>query len=160
MLFLFAASLLLPATPTFAGEGRGTPHVFRVIDKNGTLVGYTVTENMVAREIDGIWVSFYIHTSVGIFDSEAIYVHYVTSDCTGTPYVTRYSTFFEGTRVGPKLYYPTDQQILTPQSVRVLYGSGEQGTCYPAPNIPGVYGVAATVEVNSFGLELPFKAVQ
>ncbi len=143
-----------------AAGGRGDPHVFRVIDKNGTLVGYTVTDNMVAREIGGDWVTLYIHPAFGIFDSDAIYFHYTTTDCTGTRYITHYSTFSEGMRVGPKLYYPTDQQQLTPRSLRVLHGNGQEGPCYGAPDISGSYGVATSVDIDSFGLELPFIAVQ
>jgi hypothetical protein len=131
-----------------------------VLDKNGSLVGYAVTETMVAREINGVWVTFFVHPSVGIFDSGAIYLYYLTPGCSGTSYVTHYSMFSEGTRVGSKLYYPKDQLQLTPQSLRVVSASGEDGQCYAAPDIPGAYGVATTVEVNSFGLELPFKAQQ
>src|SRR5437867_12137532 len=98
---------------------------FRVVDKNGSLVGYAVTENVVAREINGMWVSFYVHTGLGIFDSNAIYVYCTTPDCSGTRYITHYSMFAEGTRVGPRLYYPIDQQILSPGSLRVAYASGE-----------------------------------
>jgi hypothetical protein len=138
----------------------GSARPFRVIDKNGALVGYTVTENVVARQIGSNWVTFYIHTGLGIFDSNAIYVYYMTSDCSGTQYLPKYSTFAEGTRVGPTLYYPTDQQVSTPQSLHVVYGSGEVGSCLATSDIPGVYGAAATVTVDSFGLELPFRAVQ
>jgi hypothetical protein len=134
--------------------------MFRVVDKNGSLVGYTVTENVVAREINGNWVTFYIHTGVGIFDSNAIYVYYTTADCSGTRYIPHYSTFAEGTRVGPSLYYPADQQVLTPQSLRLVHASGEEGFCQAASDISGVYGIATTVNVDSFGLELPFKVVQ
>lgn len=159
MSFFFAAML---AQAGGGSNGRGDPHAFKVMDKNGNLVGYTVTDNMVAREINGVWVTFYVHPAFGsgIFDSEAIYLHYLTTNCTGTPYITHYSTFSEGTRVGPKLYYPTDQQQLNPQSLRVARGNGQEGPCYPASNIPGDYGVAASVDIDSFGFELPFKAVQ
>ena len=139
---------------------RSTGQPFKVLDKNGTLVGYTVTENMVAREIDGVWVTFFVHPAVGIYDAGALYLNYLTDNCTGTAYITHYSTFSEGTRVGSKLYYPKDQQQLTPKSVRVANADGENGTCYAASDIAGVYGVAATVDVNSFGFELPFKAQQ
>jgi hypothetical protein len=151
----------MPAQAAGGSNGRGDPHIFRVLDKRGNLVGYTVTDNMVAREINGVWVTFYIHPAdgMGIFNSEAIYLHYLTTDCTGTAYITHYSTFSEGTRVGSKLYYPTDQQQLNPQSLRVGYGNG-LGACQPASNISGVYGVATTVDINSFGLEIPFTAVQ
>jgi hypothetical protein len=163
-IFLVVMSFLLAAMPAQAAggsNGHGGPHVFRVLDKNGTLVGYTVTENMVAREIDGNWVTFYVHTALGIFDSNAIYVYYTTADCNGTRYIPHYSTFSEGTRVGPKLYYPADQQVLNPHSLRVAYGNGDpDGPCLAASDIPGVYGTAVTVNVDSFGLELPFKAVQ
>jgi hypothetical protein len=131
-----------------------------VIDKNGALVGYTVTENVVARQIGSNWVTFYIHTGLGIFDSNAIYVYYMTSDCSGTQYLPKYSTFAEGTRVGPTLYYPTDQQVLTPQSLRLVFAGGEEGQCQAASDIAGVYGTAATVNVDTFGLVLPFRAVQ
>jgi hypothetical protein len=151
---LFLSSSLASAVPPSSGRP------FRVIDKNGALVGYTVTENVVARQIDGNWVTFYIHTGLGIFDSNAIYVYYTTSDCSGTRYVPKYSTFAEGTRVGPALYYPADQQVLTPQSLRVAYGSGDEGPCLATPNTAGVYGTATTVNVDSFGLQLPFRAVQ
>lgn len=155
---------LLVSAPVVSGAPAGgpsrDPHVFKVVDKNGALVGYTVTENVVAREIDSVWVTFFIHPAVGIFDSGALYLNYLTTDCTGTAYISHYSTFSEGTRVGSKLYYPKDQQQLTPRSVRVASASGEDGTCYPASDIAGVYGVAATVDVNSFGFELPFKAQQ
>ena len=156
---LFLMAFRAPAAD--GGNGRRNPQGFRVIDKNGALVGYPVTENLVAREIDGLWVTFYVHPLVGIFDSEAIYLHFLTTDCTGVSYVTHYSTFSEGTRVGARLYYPTDQQLLNPRSLRVSYGgTREDGPCYPASNIQGIYGVAATVDVSSFGLELPFRAVQ
>jgi hypothetical protein len=138
----------------------GNARPFRVIDKNGALVGYTVTENVVAREINGNWVTFYIHTGLGIFDSSAIYVYYTTADCSGTQYVPHYSTFSEGTRVGPSVDYPADQQVLTPQSLRVVYAGGEEGPCQASSYTAGVYGTAATVNVDSFGLQLPFKAVQ
>ena len=131
-----------------------------MLDKNGKLVGYTVTENMVAREVNpSVWVTFFVHPAAGVFDSGAIYVYYMTPDCTGTTYITHYSTFSEGTRVGSKMYYPKDYQQLTPRSVRVTSPAGD-GACYAAPAVQGVYGVAATVDVNSFGLELPFKAQQ
>jgi hypothetical protein len=151
----------MPAQAAGGSNGRGDPHIFRVLDKRGNLVGYTVTDNMVAREINGVWVTFYVHPAdgMGIFNSEAIYLHYLTTDCSGTAYITHYSTFSEGTRVGSKLYYPTDQQQLNPQSLRVGYGNG-LGACQPASNISGVYGVATTVDINSFGLEIPFTAVQ
>ena len=100
-----------------------------------------------------------VHPAVGIFDSGAIYLYYLTPECTGTSYITHYSTFSEGTRVGSKLYYPKDQQQLTPRSLRVAYPN-EDGLCYAAENVAGVYGVATTVDVDSFGLELPFKAQQ
>jgi hypothetical protein len=151
----------LPARGAGESNGRGDPHVFRVLDKHGTLVGYTVTENRVARQIGTDWVTFYVHTGLGIFDSSAIYVYYSSADCTGTRYIPHYSTFAEGTRVGPKLYYPADQQVMTPQSVRVVFGNGDpDGPCEATSNLLGVFGTAATVDVDSFGLELPFKAVQ
>jgi len=124
------------------------------------LVGYSVTDNLVAREINDVWVTFYVQPGLGIFDSGAIYLYYLTADCTGTRYVTHYSTFSEGTRVGSTLYYPTGAQVLSPRSLRVVTGNGDEGVCSPASDISGVYGVATTVEVDSFGLELPFKAVQ
>jgi hypothetical protein len=151
---LFLSSSLAQAVP----PGNGRP--FRVVDKNGTQVGYAVSENVVAREINGLWVSFYVHTATGIFDSNAIYVYYTSTDCSGTRYITHYSMFAEGTRVGPRLYYPADQQTLSPRSLRVAYGSGEEGPCFAASDVTGVYGVAATVNIDTFGLELPFKAVQ
>ncbi|HEV8610999.1 MAG TPA: hypothetical protein VGS98_13165 [Thermoanaerobaculia bacterium] len=132
-----------------------------MVDKNGALVGYTVTENVVAREIGTNWVSFYVHTGLGIFDSNAIYVYFTTADCSGTRYIPHYSTFAEGTRVGPKLYYPADQQVLNPQSLRVAFGNGDpDGPCQAASDITGVFGTAATVNVDTFGFELPFRAVQ
>ncbi len=164
--FLFAALGLLLAATRFAcadngnSPGHGDPHIFRVVDKHGKFVGYSLTDNLVTREINGVWVTFYVHPGIGIFDSRAIYVHYLTTDCTGTRYVSHYSTFSEGTRVGPTLYYPTDSQMLSPQSLRVISGNGEEGVCSPASDVPGVYGVATTVEVDSFGLEVPFKATQ
>ena len=119
-----------------------------------------MTDNMVARDINGSWVTFYVHPAVGIFDSDAIYLHYLTTDCSGTAYIAHYSTFCEGTRVGPKLYYPTDQQQLNPLSLRIAHGNGQVDACQPAANISGSYGVANTVDINSFGLELPFTATQ
>jgi hypothetical protein len=159
VLLLVLTVLFLSSSLARAGQP-GSARPFRVIDKNGALVGYTVTENVVARQIGSNWVTFYIHTGLGIFDSNAIYVYYMTSDCSGTQYLPKYSTFAEGTRVGPTLYYPTDQQVLNPQSLHVVYGSGEVGFCLATSDIPGVYGAAATVTVDSFGLELPFRAVQ
>jgi len=152
----------MPAPAAGGSNGRGDPHIFRVLDKRGTLVGYTVTDNVVAREINGVWVTFYVHPADpdGIFNSDAVYLHYLTTDCTGTAYIAHYSTFSEGTRVGPKLYYPIDQQQLNPRSLRVAHGYAQPGPCYPASDISGVYGVAATVDIDSFGLEIPFTAVQ
>jgi hypothetical protein len=156
---LLAAILLLSSSLAVA-VAPSNARPFRVVDKNGALVGYTVTENVVAREIGANWVTFYVHTGLGIFDSNAIYVYYLTADCSGTRYVPHYSTFAEGTRVGPQLYYPADQQVLTPQSVRVVSGNGDEGVCEATSNLSGVYGTAVTVSIDSFGLQLPFKAVQ
>ena len=155
---------LMPTTLTYADSGNSSqghrdPHVFRVIDTHGKLVGYSVTDNLVAREVNGVWVTFYVQPGLGIFDSGAIYICFLTADCTGTRYVTHYSTFSEGTRVGSTLYYPTGAQVFSPRSLRVATGNGDE-VCSPASDISGVYGVATTVEVDSFGLELPFKAVQ
>jgi len=164
--FLVAVMGLLLTPTSFVradngnSTGHGDPHVFRVIDKHGKFVGYSLTDNLVAREINGVWVTFYVHPALGIFDSRAIYVQYLTTDCTGTRYISHYSTFAEGTRVGSTLYYPTDTQVLSPRSLRVISGNGEEGVCSPASDIPGVYGVATTIEVDSFGLEVPFKATQ
>lgn len=152
-------ALLLTSSLAYAAPP-AAPRPFRVLDRNGRLVGYTVTENLVAREINDHWVSFYVHTGLGIFDSEAIYVYYVTTNCSGTRYVPHYSMFAEGTRVGNLLYYPTGQEELTPLSLRVAYSGGQEGACYAVSEVRGVYGAAATVNVDSFGLTLPFKAVQ
>jgi hypothetical protein len=160
---MLVIGILFLSSPLARAVQPGSAKPFRVIDRNGALVGYTVTENLVARQIGGNggnWVTFYVHTGLGIFDSNAIYVYYTTSDCSGTQYLPKYSTFAEGTRVGPTLYYPTDQQVLNPQSLHVVYGSGEVGSCLATSDIAGVYGAAATVTVDSFGLVLPFKAVQ
>jgi hypothetical protein len=164
LVFAVASLFLSTARFAYAGNGNGNsngdPHVFRVTDKHGKLVGYSLTENVVAREINGVWVTFYVQPGTGIFNSRAIYVYYTTPDCTGTPYLTHYSNFSEGTRVGPTLYYPTDSQELTPRSLRVVSGNGEQGSCSLAPEFSGVFGVATTIDIDSFGLELPFKAGQ
>jgi hypothetical protein len=160
-LFVAVTTLFL-ATAKFAQAANGNgnvPHAFRVVDRHGKLVGYSLTDNLVARQINGVWVTFYAHPGTGIFDSRAIYLYYLTSDCSGTPYVTHYSNFSEGTRVGSTMYYPTDAQELTPRSLRVASGDGEPGLCSLAPNVSGVFGVATTVDVDSFGLEPPFKAV-
>lgn len=157
---LFAITTLFLATAKFAHAGNGnSPHAFRVIDRRGRLVGYSLTDNVVARQINGVWVTFYAHPGTGIFDSRAIYLYYLTSDCSGTAYVTHYSNFSEGTRVGSTMYYPTDAQELTPRSLRVASGDGELSLCSLGPNVSGVFGVATTVDVDSFGLEPPFKAV-
>jgi hypothetical protein len=152
------AGLFLIASVAFAASPPN-PRPFRVIDRNGALVGYTVSENLVAREIGSNWVTFYVHTGYGIFDSNAIYMYYTTADCSGTRYIPHYSTFAEGTRVGPRLYYPLDSQVLTPQSTRVVNGDGQEGQCYQAP-VNGVFGVATSVNVDTFNLQLPFRAVQ
>ncbi len=156
---LVAVTLLVASSLAYAVPPGGT-RPFRVVDRNGTLVGFTVTENLVAREINGNWVSFYVHAGLGIFDSEAIYVYYTTTDCSGTRYVPHYWMFAEGTRVGSLLYYPAGQQELAPLSVRVAHGSGGEGPCYGVPEVKGVYGAVATVNVDTFGLVLPFRAVQ
>lgn len=154
------ASVLLTASLGQALPTSGNMRPFRVIDRNGALVGYALTENLVAREINGDWVSFYVHTALGIFDSNAIQVYFTTADCSGTRYIPHYSMFAEGTRVGPDLYYPVGPQELNPQSLRVAYANGGEGICVPASGVSGVYGVATTVNVDAFGLQLPFKAVQ
>ena len=163
-LLVAALALLAPAKVARAdngnSSGHGDPHVFRVVDKRGKFVGYSLSENLVAREINGTWVTFYVHPGSGVFDSRAIYVHYLTTDCTGTRYISHYSTFAEGTRVGPTLYYPTDAQMISPHSLRVVSGNGEEGVCSPASDVPGEYGAATTIDVDSFGLEAPFKATQ
>jgi len=155
---LLLVTSLAQGAPNAASRGGGGQ--FKVVDKHGNLVGYTVTDNLVARDINGVWVTFFIHPAVGIFDSGAIYLHYLNDGCTGTAYVPHYSSFSEGTRVGATLYYPADQQQLNPLSLRVLHGDGTMDACQQASNIQGVYGVAATVDVSSFGLELPFTATQ
>jgi hypothetical protein len=152
-LLFFLASAVSDASPA-------NPRPFRVVDRNGALVGYPVTENLVAREIGTNWVTFYVHTGQGIFDSNAIYVYYTTTDCSGTRYIPHYSTFAEGTRVGSQLYYPVDSQVLDPQSLRIEYGSGDPGPCLAGSDLTGVYGAVSTVNVNSFNLQLPFRAIQ
>src|SRR6266496_5446500 len=149
-LLVIVASLLLTASLAQAAPSGGSNRPFRVIDKRGNLVGYTVTDNMVARDINGVWVTFYVHLADpnGIFNSDAIYLQYLTTDCTGTAYITHYSTFSEGTRVGPKLYYPADQQQLNPRLFRIAREDG-LSACQPASNISGVYGVATTVDIDS-----------
>lgn len=154
------ASLLLTASLGQALPPSGNMRPFRVVDRNGALVGYALTENLVAREINGDWVTFYLHTALGIFDSNAIYVYFTTADCSGTRYIPHYSMFAEGTRVGPNLYYPVGQQTFNPQSLRVVNANGAEGQCLAASDLTGVYGVATTVNVDAFGLQLPFKAVQ
>lgn len=162
------AALLLAASLAEAQRNGGgnqqqaaqTPPGFRVIDRNGSLVGYAVTENLVAREINGVWVTFYFHPGHGIYDSGAVYLHYLTTDCSGPAYLTHYSTFSDGTRVGPKLYFPADSQTLNPLSVRLGHGNGELGACTAANNIEGVYGAASTADIDSFKLVLPFRAVR
>ncbi|HZI66699.1 MAG TPA: hypothetical protein VFF17_09070 [Thermoanaerobaculia bacterium] len=153
VMLLLASSLAYAAPPS-------SSRPFRVIDRNGALVGHVVTENLVAREISGTWVTFYVHAGFGIYDSNAIYLHYTTTDCRGAAYIPHSSMFAEGTRVGSRLYYPADQQVLTPQSHKLVYGSGEEGPCYAAAGIADVYGTAASANVDSFGLALPFRAVQ
>jgi hypothetical protein len=160
-LLVAAIGLLLAATGfARADNGNSSGHGFRVVDKRGKLVGYSISENLVAREINGTWVTFYVQPGTGVFDSRAIYVHYLTTDCSGPRYISHYSTFAEGTRVGSTLYYPTDTQVLTPLSVRVVYATGEEGVCSPASGIPDVYGAATTIDVDTFGLEVPFRAIQ
>ncbi|HVE65063.1 MAG TPA: hypothetical protein VNC59_00670 [Thermoanaerobaculia bacterium] len=154
LVFLFLASSLAQAAPPSSSRP------FRVVDRNGALVGQVVTENLVAREINGNWVTFYVHAGFGIYDSNAIYLHYTTTNCSGAAYLPHTSMFAEGTRVGPRLYYPADQQVLTPQSHKIIYGSGEEGPCYAAAGIADVYGTAASANVEGFGLALPFRAVQ
>ena len=158
IVLLLTSFFLTTSVVTAVPVGNNRP--FRVVDRNGALVGYTVSENLVAREIGANWVTFYVHTAYGIFDSNAIYVYYTTTDCSGTRYVPHYSTFAEGTRVGARLYYPLDSQVLTPQSTRVVNGAGQEGQCYQAPAVEGIFGVAASVNVDTFNLQLPFRAVQ
>jgi hypothetical protein len=157
---MVVAGLLVTASLAQALPPSGNARPFRVVDRNGTLVGYAITENLVAREINGDWVTFYVHTALGIFDSNAMYVYFTTSDCSGTRYIPHYSMFAEGTRVGPNLYYPVGQQPFNPQSLRVVYANGAEGQCLAASDLTGVYGVATTVNLDAFGLQLPFKAVQ
>jgi hypothetical protein len=152
--FFLTTSVVAIAAPV------GNSRPFRVVDRNGALVGYAVNENLVAREIGANWVTFYVHTAYGIFDSNAIYLYYTTTDCSGTRYVPHYSIFAEGTRVGSQLYYPADSQVLTPQSLRVEYGSGDLGPCLAGNGLAGVYGTATTVNVDSFNVQLPFRATQ
>jgi hypothetical protein len=142
------------------GNGNGnSPHVFRVVDKRGKLVGYSLTENLVAREVNGVWVTFYVQPGRGIFDSKAIYFFYLTNDCSGPRYIPHYSTFGEGTRVGPSLHYPVGAEELNPRSVR-LASAQDEGLCTAATDAAGVYGVATSVEIDSFNVEPPFKATQ
>ncbi len=158
---VFAATGFALAIAAGASAGAGnSPQAFRVLDKHNKLVGYSLSDNLVARQINGVWVTFYAQPASGIFDSRAIYVYYLTTDCSGARYVTHYSNFSEGTRVGPTLYYPVDAQVLTPRSLRVVSGNGEESFCAQAPDVAGVYGLASTVEVNSFALEPPFRATQ
>ena len=158
---LVAGVMLALATAAGALAGNGnSPQAFRVLDKHNKLVGYSLSDNLVARQINGVWVTFYTQSASGIFDSRAIYVYYLTTDCSGPRYVTHYSNFSEGTRVGPTLYFATDAQILTPRSTRVISGDGEEGLCGQTLEVAGSYGVAASIEVDSLALEPPFKATQ
>lgn len=159
-IFAAAGFALAIAAGASAGNGNSSQGQFRVLDRHNKLVGFSLTDNLVARDIDGTWVTFYVQPGTGIFDARAIYVHYLTTDCSGPRYVTHYSNFSEGTRVGNTMYYPADAQILTPRSLRVVYANGQEGLCTQAPDVSGVFGLATTVDVDSFGLELPFKAAR
>jgi hypothetical protein len=152
--------LSIAAIASAQGNSGRDPKPFRVVDKNAKVVGVALTENLVVREIDGTFVTFTVHPVLGIFDSGAIYVSFATADCTGTRYVPHYTAFSEGVRVGSKLFYPIGQQELTPGSVRVVFADETESACFVAAAIPGSYGEAVTVDVTSFGLEPPFKAVQ
>jgi hypothetical protein len=163
LLFATIGSLVSPPETARAESGNGngnSPHVFRVVDKRGKLVGYSLTENLVAREVNGVWVTFYVQPGRGIFDSKAIYFFYLTTDCSGPRYIPHYSTFAEGTRVGPSLQYPVGASELNPRSVKLVSGNGEEGFCTAATDEAGVYGVATSVEIDSFNVEPPFKATQ
>ena len=156
---VFAAVGFALAIAAGASAGNGnSPQAFRLLDKHNKLVGYSLSDNLVVRQIDGVWVTFYAQPASGIFDSRAIYVYYLTTDCSGARYVTHYSNFSEGTRVGPTLFYPVDAQVLAPRSQRVVFGNGEEGLCSLAPGVDGSYGIVGTVDINSFALETPFKA--
>lgn len=156
---IFAAVGFALAIAAGASAGNGnSPQGFRVLDKHSKLVGYSLSDNLVAREVNGVWVTFYAQPASGIFDSRAIYVYYLTTDCSGPRYLTHYSNFSEGTRVGPTLFYPIDAQVLAPRSQRVISGNGEEGLCGLAPGVDGSYGTAGTADVSSFALEPPFKA--
>jgi hypothetical protein len=159
-IFAAVGFALAIAAGASAGNGNSSQGQFRVLDKHNKLVGFSLTDNLVARDINGTWVTFYVQPGTGIFDARAIYVHFLTTDCSGSRYVTHYSNFSEGTRVGPTMYYPGEAQILTPRSLRVAFANGQEGLCAQAPDVSGVFGLATTVDVDSFGLELPFKAAQ
>ena len=66
-LLVAALALLAPANLARADNGNspghGDPHVFRVVDKHGKFVGYSLSENLVAREINGTWVTFHARRS-------------------------------------------------------------------------------------------------
>jgi hypothetical protein len=151
--------LLLAAMVSAQGAGAGH---FRVVDNNGKLVGYPISDNIVARSIDRFWVQFYIHPVYGITDSQAIYAYFTTADCTGTPYMPRYRVFLEGVRVGSKLYYPTNAAEMSPGSLRIVTEQPSYDTACHAitDRYTYMFGVATSIDVDSFGLELPFKAVQ
>jgi len=159
IVFLFLAATVLAQGN---GERGGDPHAFRVVDRDGKLVGYSVSDNIVAREIDKLWVSFYLHPATGIFDSEAVYVYFATADCTGTRHLPRYRVWLEGVRVGSQLYYPTDCFEMSPRSVRVVTERTDYDTaCHVITDVWSYFfGPVASVEVGSFGLQPPFRVMQ
>ena len=58
---------LATASGALAGNGN-SPQAFRVLDKHNKLVGYSLSDNLVARQINGVWVTFYAQPASGIFD--------------------------------------------------------------------------------------------
>jgi hypothetical protein len=159
-LVVMMAVLFCLAAGVFAQVANGHQPCFRVVDRNNRLVGFSIGDNTVARLIDRRWVQFYVHPVYGIFDSQGIYVYFLTTDCSGPQYLPRYRFFFEGTRVGPKLMFPIDGETRTVRSVRVLWGDGSAaGECFPVQDTY-VFGEAASIDVEALGLELPFGIVE
>jgi hypothetical protein len=159
-LVVMIAVLFCLAAGVFAQVANGHQPCFRVVDRNSRLVGFSITENIVARQIDRRWVRFYVDPAHGIFDSQGIYVYFLTTDCSGPQYLPRYHLFFEGTRVGPKLMFPIGGETRTVRSVRVLWGDGSApGECLPVQDTY-VFGEVASVDVEALGLVLPFRIVE
>jgi hypothetical protein len=157
---LFATPLFAQSAAPAGGQGPpGTPP--KVVDAKGNFVGYLLGQDIVERNVNGVWVAMGAHAPIGfdITDPTRIFFFFQSGDCSGTKYISVFDLPVPGivTTLPPSitentLFFPGRpvQQLVIGSERR--FDSNGVASCVPVgPNPPGglFVGPVQTVSVAS-----------